>query len=900
MLKVVIIGVASLLAIPVLAQSSTTNEQANNKQSTCDETHVDCLVDEPVENTKDIERITIFGHAISHLSNDAQGYYVLDEKLIQDYSFGNGNLNELLAILPGVQFSEDTYSATQVSNIRPAEVSISGAQGYQTGYLIDGVSNNSKLSTGNAQADRNLIQDVSGHSQQSFINTKILGEVQVFDSNVPAQYGGFSGGLVIANTRDAKHKPEYGVNIRYTGDQLVEYHRLLAPDFDGSRTLGEASFSKLDINTYFTTPLTKTSGIVAQLQVLESSESFDQLGIFREQTQTNYNGLLKYHNQLTPNDHIEARLLYAPYEGNYFDVNALDSDYTITGGGTSFLFKWESSKSWAQIDSQFSWSRSENSKKAPNIWYVWRNLPGRDWGSYNSSSSSSAGGYGDIEKIQQDWSWQQNFLFNNVSVGKTEHTFDAGYQLTQQTIEFNRLEDAILYNGAATSINIDCGSFVLDCIETSLNQPIEDIEASLGRSLNLLNSDDFLLFQNNIATTGQYFQTRQLSPKSESDAAIFSIAAYAEHNINIDNLDITYGLRYDFNDFFQNHNIAPRLRAEYLLADRYQFIVGANRYYDADLITYKLNEAIEPFISQVRSTSNNRPGQWLSAVVLSGPRYVYVDTETPFSDELTFTYRQPFLWGRVELKYLTRTNEDSISRSRSFNDLGESIWFAENNGSSQYERLSLVWTGQFGAHNIQLNLSKSTNQVDESTFDGETTVSVDNAQESTLNFNYDDSDLVFLRESIRNPDGSFNITNNLITRNDLALERQDANRPFVANLSWSMNWQAWSFSAHARYFGKQDVIYATNETDSLADADSICSGCVPSTSEYEVFTLTERPNFTLINASLRYHLTVKEKHHLTFSVDGQNILNARTHQVGPFTTGLELGRQIWLGISYDH
>lgn len=895
MLKVVIVGIASFLAIPVLAQSSTTNSQ-----STCEEAQVDCGIEQSEEKSEDIERITIFGHALSHLSSDAQGYYVLDEQRIKDYSFGNGNLNELLAILPGVQFSEEAYSATQVSNIRPAEVSISGAQGYQTAYLIDGVSNNSKLSTGNAQADRNLVQDVSGHSQQSFINTKILGDVQVFDSNIPAQYGGFSGGLVIANTRDAKRKPEYGANIRYTGDQLVEYHRLLAPDFDGSTTLGEADFSKLDVNAYFATPLTKTSGLVAQLQVLQSSETFDQLGVFREQTQVNYNGLLKYHNQLTPKDHLEIRLLYAPYEGDYFDVNALDSDYSITGGGTSLLLKWESSKNWAQMNSQFSWSRSENSKHAPNIWYVWRNLPGRDWGSYNSSSSSSAGGYGDIEKIQQDWSWRQNFLFNSFTIANTQHTFNTGYQVSQQNIEFNRLEDSILYNGAAVSTNIDCGSFVIDCIETSFNQPIEEIEASLGRPLDLLNTDDFLLFQNNIVTTGQYFQTRQLSPKSESDADIHSIAAYAEHNVTVGNLDVTYGLRYEFNDFFQNHNIAPRIRADYLLADSYQFIVGLNRYYDADLINYKLNEAIEPFISQVRSTSNNRPGQWLSAVVPSGPRYLYVDTNTPFSDELALTYRQPLLWGKAEIKYLARANNDSISRSRSFNELGESIWFAENNGSSRYERLSFVWAGQFGAHTIQLNLSKSTNQVDESTFDGETTLSVGNAQESALNFNYDDSDLVYLRESVRSPDGSFSITDNLITRNDLALERQDANRPFVANLSWSIHYQAWSFSAHARYFGKQNVVYATNDTAPLVEADSICVGCLPNTSEYEVFTLTERPDFTLINASLRYQLTLQEKHHLTFSVDAQNLFNARTHQVGPFTTGLELGRQIWLGISYDH
>lgn len=884
--------VLAIISMLVIAESATAeSEDAENKapQTTCKDNEARCA---------EVERITVLGHRPIPLSHTAEGSYLLDRELLNQYSFGNGNLNDILAVLPGVQYNESAYSASQVSNIKPPEVSIAGTLGYQTAYQIDGVGNNSKLSTGNAQADRNLIQDVSGHSQQTFINVKLLEDVAVYDSNIPAKYGDFSGGLVLANTRKAGKTPQFGMNIRGTGDALVSYHRFYSNDFDGTSTLDEATFSKLDFSTYLSMPITDKLSMVTQFQHLQSKESYDQLGTMRDKVQTNINAMAKFNYTLTPDDDLELRLLYAPYTGEYFEEYSRNSDYTIEGGGLSALLKWEAQRNWGLLESQFSWNRSQNSKKAPNIWLSWKNLPGKAWGSYNDSISSVEGGYGDIDKTQDDFSWRQDLTSSTFEFLGSDANISTGYALTQQNIVFDRLEDSILYNGSIVAINIDCKSYTLDCIETQFYTPLDELEAQLGRPLDLLNPDDFLLYQNNIETTGQYFQTRQVSPKSRSEASVFNVSTYFEQTLAWSSFELTAGLRYDYNNFFKNHNIAPRMRAQYTLWDNVQFIAGANRYYQSDVLNYKLNESIEPFISEVRTAYLNTPGQWQAAVVPSGPNYVFTDVATPYGDEFTLGYRQPLFGGTLELRAIERRNRKSINREKGYGENGEPILYARNDGSSEYRRYSATWMANFNHQHVEINVSHASNTTSRENFDGTTVKTADNAQQ--LNFTYDDSELVFLRTDKYNDQGVLITDYHLITRHDLSLEQQDANRPIIANVSWGIDWHNWEVSAHARFMGSQDAVYPTTEQKTFIDATEVCSQCEPTQREYPVYRLTKRPSFWLVNATVRYHWEINQRHEIVLSSEILNLFNARTHQVGPFTTGLELGRQLWFGLSYDY
>jgi hypothetical protein len=849
-----------------------------------------------------IEHIEVVGRQITPISYSAEGAYTLDKQMLKEYLYGNGNLNDILGLLPGVQFSDAAYAANQVTNIKPNEVSIAGALGYQSGYQIDGVGNNSKLSKGDGSAGYNHAHNVEGHSQEAFVNLKILEQVEVYDSNIPARYGQFSGGLVLAKTQNAGKETRFGLSYRQTADQLVEYHKFYAPDFSGEDVLETAVFNKKDFNAYLSMPINDVSGVVAQIQVLRSSESLNQLGNIREQEQTNYNALLKYHYNVTAQDQLIFRYLNAPYEGSYFDVDAINSNYDIDGGGQSFMAKWQADRQWGRMDSQFDWRQSQNSKKTASARYVWANLPGKAWGSYNDSTTSLAGGFGDIKKVQDTFSLKQDFEISNILETYGYHDLSFGYHLEYQQTVFDRLEDSVTYNGAVVSPNINCNGYVNDCIETSFARQLEEIETELGRSLDLADPADFNLYQDNLLTTGQYFQSRQVSPSSTAEANIGYFSAYAEDNINFQELNIAAGLRYDYNDFFQNHNIAPRLRLSYEFISGYQMILGANRYYESDLADYKLNQAIQPTHNEVRAIYNNRPQQWQAALLTQGYRYEYNDTKTPFSDELTAAYRQPLFGGIVELKWVRRANKDSINRIKGYNDQGESVLYAGNDGGSDYRRWSLSWMAQFENQHVEFNLSHASNTTSRKSFDGDTTLEEegDGRNTKTLNYSYDDNELVFLRTDSVGENGLNKTDFQLVTRHDINLERQDANRPIVVNLSWAGNWNNWQFSAYARFNGSQDAIYPTGITQSIKEADTICDECNPQQKEYPVYRAKKRPSFWLVNGSIKYNWLLKDDSYLTLSIDGENLLNQRTYQVSPSTTGLELGRRFWLGISYDY
>ncbi len=859
------------------------------------------------ENESYLEVIEVKGFRLNPMSRNAQGRYILDGDLIKDYRFGNGNLNDILGLLPGVQYGESALDSANASNIKPSEVSISGAQGYQSSYNIDGVNNNSRLSTGNAEADRNLLQDVSGHSQSTFINLDLLDSIEVYDSNIPAKYGQFSGGLVNAHTKNASSEPHFGLTYRQTSTQWSKFHVIKGPSQAGSREVLLPEFNKQSLNLYLTTPLSADSGLVAQIQLLKSDETRNQLGKLRKQRQNNGNMLLKYHYNPSINDEISVSAYYAPYQGNYFDIYAKNSDFKITGGGYSVNSQWIHEDSWGDITSRLAFNRSENSKTASNYWFTWNNITGKSWGDYNNSIISLEGSYGDIDKIQQTISATSDLNLVMPRIFGAQSLLNIGIELNQQRQQFNRLTDSILYNGAISSPKIQCGSYTFDCVETQFKQPLSELEQQLGRAIDFSNVDDLLLYQANVVQAGQYFQTRQLAPKSNVSVNVNNLALYGELSLNYAQVDIVAGLRYDYNDFFKQHNIAPRVRMSVDLFDdqHHQITAGFNRYYQADLTHYKLNQAMTPMHQEVRRSYLNQPQSWQAELTSTGFLYRFTDTKTPFSDELSLAYRYQLLGGTLEAKWLNRYNKQAINRTKSYNDDGQAILTGTNGGGSHYQRYSVSWMAKFERQHIELNISKSSNTVDKASFDRQVTFNNEKQQLYRGTENFDDSDLVFFQYEELYFDKLTNqyrakTKSDLISRHDLALEKQDYNRPYIANASWGMDLAQWQVSLHARYVAEQEAVYATGMMKAAKLATSTCNGCVISQKSYPVYAKYDRPSYWQLNASIKYQWDLSPKDSIVFSFDGQNILNQRSFQVGPLGNGSELGRRFWLGISYQH
>ena len=915
MVNVAKVIVASTVFVAISAQAQGNNNQCEDascaKSVALDKSKFKDDKLTKSEKMQALEVIKVKGLRLNPMSRSAQGSYTLDNELIKSYRFGNGNLNDILGILPGVQYGEGALSTELASNIKPSEVSLVGAQGHQSSYNIDGVNNNSRLSTGNGEADRNLLQDVSSHSQSTFVNLDLLDSIEVYDSNIPAKYGQFSGGLVNANTKTASDKPSYGISYRQTSTDWTEFHIIKSPSREGAREVITPTFDKHSVNLYFSTPITSDSGLVAQFQSLKSSETLDQLGTAREQTQTNTNLLLKYHHNIDANNLLSVSGYYAPYEGQYFDVNARNSDYTIEGGGYSVSSTWQHDAIWGDLEVKLAANRSENSKRAPNYWLSWNNINGRTWGNYNNSIVSLEGGYGDIDKIQQTVTLTADANIYIESIFGTQGQLNVGVDLKQQRQEFNRLTDSVIYNSSQNESAINCGSYTFDCIETQLKRPLSELEAEFGRPLDSLGTpqevaEEIAIIEQNIQQAGQFFTTRQLSSKSDVAVTVNNIALYSELLLEYRNVDITAGLRYDYNDFFKQHNIAPRLRVSWdIWGDgEHQLTSGLNRYYEANLVHYKLNQAMIPMHQEVRHSYLNQPHAWRAALTSNGFLYRFDETKTPYSDEFSLAYRYQLWGGTLETKWLNRFNKQAINRQREYNEDGQAVLFGRNQGSSHYQRFSVAWMAKFDNQHVELNISKTSNTVDSKSFDN--TIAYDSSTKRYSNTeNYDDSDLVFFQYQERAFDPktqSWELAtrSRLISRHDLSLENQDYNRPYIVNASWGLTLEQWQFSAHARYVSEQEVVYATGVSQQAKFATSICSGCEVSGKKYPIYAKYNRPSYWTVDGSVKYAWQLTGEDRIEVSFEGKNLLNRRNYRIGPLGNGSELGRSFWLGISYQH
>src|SRR5690606_29503306 len=118
---------------------------------------------------------------------------------IEGLPAGYGDITSLLKLNPNVQFDDAQLSSKTPEEIAPANISINGAKFYQNAFVVYGMNINNNIDP--AASNPNLLDSVPGRSQGLALDTDLLEEVKVLDSNVPAAYGQFTGGVVEATTR---------------------------------------------------------------------------------------------------------------------------------------------------------------------------------------------------------------------------------------------------------------------------------------------------------------------------------------------------------------------------------------------------------------------------------------------------------------------------------------------------------------------------------------------------------------------------------------------------------------------------------------------------------------------------------------------------------------------------
>lgn len=773
------------------------------------------------------------------------------EKLPQ----GHGDVTDLLRIFPSVQFSESYRSAATAGEIAPAEVSISGGKPYQNLFLLDGMSNSSLLDPG--QGNAYLAADVSGHAQKFFVDTSIVESLRVYDSNVPASYDNFMGGIVEVKTKNPGLS--FGGDISYRTTRSSWTH-FFTDDTKPAATGGTANvdlqprFEKHHFSTTLNVPVTEDTGLLVNYKRLESSIPVKYFSGWKEQERKSETFFLKGVHYLDDSSHLEFSGAYAPYTARHFTKNTRNSYFTVEGGGYFAAAAYHRARDDNQLKFQTNYSYSENSRNAPTDFKAWLASPNKPWGfelplATDASGNlrqplSNEGGWGSIDKQEEAVSVSLDHTpgrFEMLGI----HRLSYGLRYSHITGRFHRLTDAATYQDAVWAPEVNCNGDVATCVDSE-----------------------------------QYFSRRTLTPASDVSAAINDYSAYLEDDWSAWRLRLRFGLRGSYDDFQQNLNVSPRTLLQYDLFGNRRTVLssGYNRYYSAALLANKLREGRRPSSIEKRGTHQNVLQDWEASTDGTKVSYSFEDLKTPYSDEYMVGIDQAFMGGYLNLKYLERQSRNEFARHRGDAQAdGIVYWRLNNNGKSEFRSVQIKWDRSWRRHYLLFNAfwqeSKTSNDSYDKTFDLEDL----------------DTQVIFAGKLI-----------------PLAqMPKDNFNRPIIVNLAYTGRFfDRLSISPVVKYRGSYRQIQITDRDYFLGFGafDPITGEQTKiTTNAYEV---VKQDAAVTLDCALAWTQSLGRSHQVTFTLEVFNVLNARHQEGKSYTTGetpdsYELGRQFWAGVGYS-
>ncbi|MFP9231153.1 TonB-dependent receptor plug domain-containing protein [Pectobacterium cacticida] len=582
-------------------------------------------------------------------TSQSMGTQIINAEQIKKMPTGNGSVSELLKNNPNVQFSNTANSSNIPGELAPENVSFHGEKFYNNNFMIDGLSNNSNINPGanngelDQQPDGYSPADLPAGGTQSFwINSELIESLEVFDSNVSAKYGNFTGGVVDARLMDPNLEKNFGkISYRTTRDSWTRYHidGSIRDEFNSATNLYyQPKFKKHFYSATFNQPLSDKAGFIFAYNRQQADIPYyhGYLQQWDDQERISETYLLKGSYLMDNGDIIRMTGMYSPHESKFYKKNIKDGAFTNHGGGYRFNMEWEHNANWGKMTSlvgyQFEQNKIEHESNEFISW-VYRSSklkfisPSLDWQS--SSTSSQRGGYGTFATEKSSTTLKQDYQLNPISWLGINHQIDFGWETDFYNAQYRRSQDAYVGNVAPSATYVNPGVVCLP-----------------GDSMCIPGE--------------QFAGTRTLYPARSISENYSSYAAYLQNSMSYGRLEITPGVRIDYDDFLENMNIAPRFSASYdVFGDRStRLFGGANRYYAGNLLSYKLRQGIGTNIVQRRSSSSE---PWSSNPTrITGSNYDVSDLKTPYSDEIVLGLSQRVMNTVWTAKWVNRQGKEQF------------------------------------------------------------------------------------------------------------------------------------------------------------------------------------------------------------------------------------------------
>lgn len=609
----------------------------------------------------------------------------LDRPMLRNLPTINGDLTSQLKLNPNIQYSETALSSNTAGEIAPAEISIHGAKPYQNQITIDGVSVMNDLDPGQTTFDNPGL--IPGASQALAIDSSLLCEVTVQDSNISAEHGRFTGGLVEAKVCGARKKLGGSVGVGYTSSDWT--HVFIDParraEFEDSTSADlQPRFTKWTYRTTVETRPTPEWGLLisavrrqSDIPLNRYSSTNTNATESREVTQHRQQDTLVIKTDYAPQGSVhrgDLTMVYAPSDNSYFRENFRNSDYTLRTGGLNLAGRIESRYSLATLTHQLSLSRTEQSRRSDADYYRnWRWSTDKNWGDTSGTAATSGeGGFGDVDQNLQTLNYKLKAAFKPVSLGATTHRLGAGLELRRQRAEYERLSLTRQY---VTPTDLPTALSTCTLADGAVDSEACSTTPTLNRRV------------------GQYFTRLQSYLPGRFDLDAHGEAAFVEDEIGWRQWSLRAGLRADRDSVTGDSNVAPRLRLGWHPLEQLSLDLGANRYYGRSLFAYALQEKI----NTLQTVQTRRNTLVWGTATQSLPLNRLEDMKTPYDDELTagLTFDTPWLNGPLSLRFTHRQGRDQVVKrvvSGQSDCNGGTCYIYTNDGKSRSTDWTLSWS----------------------------------------------------------------------------------------------------------------------------------------------------------------------------------------------------------------
>ncbi|MFX4083631.1 TonB-dependent receptor plug domain-containing protein [Sphingobium yanoikuyae] len=773
----------------------------------------------------------------------------ITEKEIRARTPGSGDVNQLLKALPTIQFRSDEFLATRedIQDIRPSDIAISGGRFYENLISIDGIDANARVDI-TQDNPQHFAEPTGAGAQSLWVDANLVGEIVVRDSNISAEYGRFTGGVLDIKTRDPKRRFGFTSTLSYTSDALTHFKMSDASrEAIGDDAMPEKpSFEKWRYGVTVDAPLNDDIGLLLGYNrsradvVYTRGANYGNSRFGQSSVSDNYLAKLVY--DIRTDLKLSGQFVYTPYESESASANGVDNIVTSHGGGITS--KLELSKSGdTNWSISASLSHSDTSREASSDNY---SIP--SWttnGNVCSATNCTIGGFGDVDQWQNNYAltgrWSAPFGPGRLSLGMDYQRIEAMRSRPDDNYAYSRGTDE------EDAANIVCAD---------------------GNSLT--------------CATGEYaLEQYSIYEAYRARVNLDSYAAWAEYQLKLANVSLRGGLRYDYESFLGNHNFSPRLSASYDLPwDGWNITLGANRYYGRSMLAYALREQYpDNFVYRRAATTSSssliyEDSDWYLYSTSKSASYSDGNNKTPYSDELSAALTAGVLGGSLRVKGIYREGKDEFVRS-----VGETLtttlangrtttytnYVVTNDGFSKYRGLSLEWTRSFGKHSIALstNFSKTKSSNDDY--------------------------IVDIEDLIENPlvvfDGEVRSYADVMAMN----QRPDMAAPLIINATWTANWldDRITTNMNLRYRSGFDRIEDTGQ-----------SATVDGTS-YDLYDYVHYPDAFDMNMNAQVEVIRSRYGTLTADVRVANLLdNTPSPNSSSTSQPYQYGRSFWFGLNY--